>query len=288
VVAGGALLGALLLAGGGRAQPRSAPECSAADYIPVETVPWRLTRAGAVVPAAAIITEDLPRRCMLDIKVRIGLRSQGHRMAAIGGNPATGHIAKVLHPWSQVVYAWAWRNWCGARRHAARALIRVPGLRTVPSRVFKLPRCRRLYRRSRLLGLGVARSSRMLPRDPGLVFPAQLNPEIPPIPSPALIRIYNRWIVGDGRSITDVYAGETGDGSGGGIFVIYKTLDPFGYQNWHSVFVPGQTGGVKIVKAPFGKKVETSAQRAKLEFVSKQGVRGILDLDGDTVSLQGP
>lgn len=288
VVVGGALVGALLLAAGARAQSRAVPRCSPDDYIPAPSLFPRLSPAGAAVPAAGIITEDLARRCQVDLKVSVTLRSQGRRLTEIAGNPATGRVEKVLHPWSQVVYAWAWRNWCGSRKHAVRALIRIPGVRTVPDRAFRLPRCRHRHRRSRLVRLGTARSSRMLPRDPGIVFPAQFNPPWIPIPSPALIHIYNRWVVGDGRSITDVYAGETGDNSGGGIFVIYKTIEPFGYQNWHSVFTPGKTGGVTIVKAPLGKKVETSAQRAKLRFVSKQGVRGTLDLDGDTVSLQEP
>lgn len=128
----------------------------------------------------------------------------------------------------------------------------------------------------------------MLPRDPGIAYPAQFNPKGPPIPPPALIRIQNRWLVGDGRTITDVYAGEAGDNPAHGLFVIYKTLGPFGYQGWHSVFVPGETGAVRIVEAPLGSKVETSAQRAKLAFVSKRGARGTLDLDGDVVSLEHP
>ena len=240
------------------------------------------------MPAVGIITENLAARCSIDLTVKVEIRSRNRRLAGIEGNPATARVVKVLHPWSQVVHAWAWRNWCGTRRHWVRALITIPGLGKVPDRVFKLPRCRNPRRRSRLTGLGTARSSRMLPQDPAMVFPAHFVPKsVPPIPSPALIHVQNRWLVGDGRSVTDVYAGAEGDNRNIGMFVVYKTSEPFGYQNWHSVFVPGTTGAVKVVKAPLGKKVETSAQRAKLGFVSKSGARGTFDLDGDMVTVDG-
>jgi hypothetical protein len=283
---GGVLGSALLLAASGRAQtPNGIRVCSPDEYRVTGGLPDRLKR-GAAVPAFAIITENLQSWCRVDVRVEIELRSRGHRLTRVAGNPATARVVKVVHPWSEVVHAWAWRNWCGSHAHWVLAVFSIPGAEPERQRVFRLPRCRNPKRRSSIVSLGTARSSRMLPKEPGLVFPAHFVPKsVPPIPSPALIRVQNRWLVGDGRQITDVYAGEAGDDPSVGIFVIYKTDEPFGYQDWHSVFVPGTTGAVRISQAPLGKKVETSAQRAKLRFVSKSGATGTLNLDGDVVTL---
>ena len=126
----------------------------------------------------------------------------------------------------------------------------------------------------------------MLPKLPGTEIPARFPPDwVPQIPSPALIRVQNRWQAGDGRSVIDVYAGERGDNPDVGMFVIYRTYTWFGWIDRQRVYVPGTTKAVRITAAPLGKKAEDTALLAKLRFRSKTGSTGTLDLDGGVVTL---
>jgi hypothetical protein len=45
------------------------------------------------------------------------------------------------------------------------------------------------------------------------------------------------------------------------------------------------SGPLKIISAPPGPDVVTSAQRGQLPFTSKRGITGTLDLSADTVTL---
>ena len=119
-------------------------------------------------------------------------------------------------------------------------------------------------------------------------MPARYIPKSVPIPvSRALLRYSNGWMVSDGRTHIAVYAGAEGGDKDVGLFVVYHTDFVFGWQDWHPVPVPGKTGSVRIVNAPLGKKVETSAQSARLPFVSKSGKRGKFNLDGDIAMVNG-
>jgi hypothetical protein len=289
VAAGGACACALLLAAGGRAQGTDVRPCTPSDYSdPYGVVPiWRNAR-GADVPAVVVFTGRMDSPCRLVLRIGAEIRSRHHRMSRIAGNPATAHFSIILHRYGQVVHAWAWRNWCGAREHRAVALFTSPITEPLHERVFRLPRCRNPRRRSRLVSLGTSRVDQLLPRFPETSIPAHFpGDDVPQIPSPALIRVQNRWLDGDGRTIVDVYAGERGDNANAGMFVIYRTYNVFGYVSRQRVYVPGMTKAVRITKAPLGKKAEPAALTAVLHWRSKTGVTGTLDLDGGVLSVDG-
>jgi hypothetical protein len=129
----------------------------------------------------------------------------------------------------------------------------------------------------------------MLPKDPSLEIPAELpSKEVPIVPSPSLIRVQNRWLAGNGRSVIDVYAGEEGDNPDVGMFVVYRTYGAFGVltrDRW--IYLAPGTRAAKITKAPLGKKAAAKAMLAKLRFQTKSGAAGTLDLDGDVVTMDG-
>jgi len=264
--------------------------CSPDDYLLAGAVPIQRSETGAVVPAVSVITAGLAAPCKVDFVVHVGIRSRGHRMTGITGNPSTARIAAVLHAYGQVVHAWSWRNWCGTLRHWVVAIFTSSVDVPERERVFRLPRCRHSSRRSRLLDL--PRTSRLdlqLPKDRSLVIPAQFpSSDVPQIPSPALIRVQNRWLAGNGRSVIDVYAGERGDNPDVGMFVVYRTYEPFGFVTRdRDIYLPAGTRAARITKAPLGKKGAATAMLAKLRFKTKSGATGILNLDGDSVTLDG-
>jgi hypothetical protein len=125
---------------------------------------------------------------------------------------------------------------------------------------------------------------KLLPR----VEPAKIVPDPEPVvPADVLNPIVNGWRAGDRRGITLVEAGLAGDDPSGttGRFVIFRERErPFA-QNVDVVDVGG-SGGLRITGAPTGTRAARSAQRrGRIEFESKRGVTGTLDLRHDRVTL---
>jgi hypothetical protein len=104
------------------------------------------------------------------------------------------------------------------------------------------------------------------------------------ITSGELYPVRNGWAAGACFGITWVWAGASGEHPSTGRLVVAR------YGRWpHArihvdVDVPG-SGPLKIINAPLGPDVVTSAQRGQLPFTSKRGVTGTLDLSTDTVTL---
>jgi hypothetical protein len=244
---------------------------------------------GADVPAVAVITKQLEEPCQFQFGIGLELRSRGHLLSRVKGNPSLAGVKAVLHPYGEVVHAWSWRNWCRTRRHRALAVFTTPLTAPARDRIFKLPRCRRPKRRSRLTGQGTSRLDLKLPKEPGSEIPAQFpSKDVPILPSPSLIRVQNHWLAGNGRSVIDVYAGSRGDDSQTGMFVVYRTYSYFGVltrDRW--LFLAHGTGPARITAAPLGKKAADKAMRAKVRFKTKNGTTGTLDLDGDVITLDG-
>jgi hypothetical protein len=124
----------------------------------------------------------------------------------------------------------------------------------------------------------------LLPR----VEPAKIVPDPDPVvPADVLNPIVNGWRAGDRRGITLVEAGLAGNDPSGtkGRFVIFRERErPFA-QNVDLVDVRG-SGKLRITGAPTGRRAARSAQRrGKIEFASKRGVTGTLDLRHDRVTL---
>lgn len=286
--AGGLALSALLVPGGSKARPAETfARCARGDYWISAADSWWRTHGGAMVVGVGVFTEYLSAPCRVTRRVRVGIRLNGVRLRGVSGNPMVTKIGGELKQWDEFVHTWAWENWCGPRRH--RATVTIAGLgKTYRYRLRKLPRCRNPRAPSRLVSLKTRRDARSFPPEPGFETPAYfVPPSVPPIPSPSLIRVQNRWQVSDGRSVMDVYAGEEGDDPARGMFFIVRTYLPFGFQDWTAVMVPGRTRAVKITEAPLGKAVETSAQRARLGFSSKSGATGTFDLVGLRVMVSG-
>jgi hypothetical protein len=123
------------------------------------------------------------------------------------------------------------------------------------------------------------------------VEPAKIVPDPDPVvPADVLNPIVNGWRAGDRRGITLVEAGLAGDDPSGttGRFVIFRERErPFA-QDVDLVDVP-RSGELRITAAPTGPREARSAQRrGKIEFTSKGGVTGTLDLRHDRVTLDSP
>ena len=103
--------------------------------------------------------------------------------------------------------------------------------------------------------------------------------------------IVNAWAVADHRTEVDVYAGAVSPvqgrrDRGDGLFVInsYSFL-PLRQTQKH-VVVSG-AGALRIIRAPQGLGVVTSAQRdGNLRFMSARGIHGTLHLATDTVTIR--
>ena len=124
------------------------------------------------------------------------------------------------------------------------------------------------------LGATSVRPAEIVPGGPGPFFSSDtINP------------IVNGWQASDHRSYTAVDAGANPVDPSVGELGIFRQDHVRVTQSQKVVNVPG-AGAVRIVKAPEGRAVATSAQRdGKLVFVGRRGVRGVLDLSNDTVTI---
>ena len=120
------------------------------------------------------------------------------------------------------------------------------------------------------------------------IRPAELDPE-PPGPffsSDVIYPFTNGWQAGDKRTYTAVDAGANPANPSMGELGIFRQDHIKVTQSQKVVNVPG-AGTLRIVRAPEGGAVATSAQRnGELEFIGSRGVRGTLHLSDDSVTIE--
>lgn len=270
--------------GGGAARSAGAVHaCRGGDY-ELELGSW--TVGGNVLAVAGIVTKGAPA-CTLKTTLRIAVHYHfgnvdPRAVRPVLGNPTRWGVSRVLHPWSQVVHTWTWRNWCRRPRHEYLVLAG-PGER-IAHRI-GAPACRDRHHTSAFVDTGGG--TRLVPfvQKP---IPAHILSSDTPIPvSPAVIRVQNAWLVSDGRTLVAVYAGEAGSDPSKGRFVIIRQNLVFGNQS-QDVVAAGPTGAVELTDVPLGAAVETSAQHGDLSFVSAGGQGGVLHLATDAVTLAPP
>jgi hypothetical protein len=108
-------------------------------------------------------------------------------------------------------------------------------------------------------------------------------------PSGVLWPVRNGWVAGDCRRVTWVWAG------GGGLdanryrsqgkLVIRRSGGNLSSLRSYVTVDVRDSGPLKIVNAPLGPDVVTSAQSGQLPFTSRRGITGALDLSTDSVTL---
>ena len=124
------------------------------------------------------------------------------------------------------------------------------------------------------LGATEIRPAEIVPGGPGPFFS-----------SDAIYPLTNGWQAGDRRTYTAVDAGANPARPSVGELGIFRQDFVKVTQAQHVVNVPG-AGALRIVKAPLGQAVATSAQSSgDLEFVGSRGVRGVLHLSDDSVTI---
>ncbi len=271
--------------GGGAARSASAiPACRVGDY----DLGLTERNVGGNVLAVAGILNMGGRACAMNTTLAIAVQyhfgdSDPRPVRPVRGNPTRWRVSRVLQPWSQLVHTWTWRNWCGRPRHEYLVLSGPRGKSTERiARRIRAPVCRDRHARSALVD--TRPGTRLLPfvEDP---VPAHILPPDTPIPvSPTLIRVQNAWLVSDGRILVAVYAGEAGNDSSAGRFVVIRQSLVFGNQ-WEDVVPAGRTGAVRLTHVPLGAAVETSAQHADLSFTSAGGQDGVLHLATDAAAI---
>ena len=112
-----------------------------------------------------------------------------------------------------------------------------------------------------------------------------LGPEVPVPVSPLVLRPNNGWEVSDGLSLVSVYAGQAGDDDSVGRVVILRQNARAGAQT-QDIVDAGAVGALRVVRAPLGVSVETSAQRGDLVLGDVHGRAHVLHLANDTITTQ--
>ncbi len=102
-----------------------------------------------------------------------------------------------------------------------------------------------------------------------------IGPDVPVPVSPQVLQPTNGWLAADGRTLVAVYAGEAGDGSGTGRFVIVRQDRLDGRQEQQIVDVAGSA--VRIAGA--------ADHRGRLAFRTEGGRIGELDPETGSTTL---
>jgi hypothetical protein len=125
-----------------RAQARTLRSCRDDDLSIRSTDAHQV---GADVVAVTALGSWGTSPCLLHERLRFAVKPVTARWSPRGairgirGNPATTLVKAVLEPGSVHVYAWRWRNWCGA--HGKGVLQASWRGALVPSQAVKAPRC---------------------------------------------------------------------------------------------------------------------------------------------------
>jgi hypothetical protein len=102
-----------------------------------------------------------------------------------------------------------------------------------------------------------------------------VGPDVPVPVSPVVLVPSNGWIAAHGRTLVAVYAGEAGDGSGAGRFVIVRQ-DRLGGTQGQQIVDVARSGPLSIVGAEAGRA---------LGFRTRSGRAGELDLEHGIATL---
>jgi hypothetical protein len=109
-----------------------------------------------------------------------------------------------------------------------------------------------------------------------------------PIQPAELWPVRNGWRVSDHKTFTAVYAGADPQHRSTGRLVVFRQNYIHVKQTSRDVDVDG-TGPLRIIGAPSGKNVGTSAQRrGNIRFRGANGATGTLHLNSDTITLSSP
>jgi hypothetical protein len=115
-------------------------------------------------------------------------------------------------------------------------------------------------------------------------IPARMLGSAVPVPvPPSVLRVRNGWLVSDGRMLVAVYAGAAGNAPSAGRLVIVRQDLVAGTQTVRTVDA-GPTGALRIVAAPLGSAVETSAQTSSIRLLSAGGRALRLDLGSSALT----
>jgi hypothetical protein len=120
------------------------------------------------------------------------------------------------------------------------------------------------------------------------IRPAEITADAPGpfFSSDTIYPFTNGWQAGDKRSYTAIDAGANPANPSMGVLGIFRQNHIDVTQSQKVVNVPG-AGTVRIVRAPEGAAVATSAQRnGEIQFVGSHGARGTLHLSNDSVTMQ--
>lgn len=220
------------------------------------------------------------RSCRLSTTIQMTIKGFG--AAAVNDQ---WNVRAVLKPWSSVERTWVWRNWCASAREGGVTVeFSDPTGRRVRQLVPRPPTCARAGTASTVTVLGTGRKYVRRPGD--RIRPHILRKGIPPPLHQALIKVRNTWLVSDGYTLVAVYAGTAGNNPTVGRFAIIRQNAIFGVQYEPPDLVDVRKArGLKITRGPRGASRETTAQRARLAFVSANGTKGFLDLNADRVRV---
>jgi hypothetical protein len=266
----------------GRADGMTLRRCTPEGYgLEQRSAPRTAHAHHAVRLTAGWLTANEKRRsCRLQTTIRLTITGSE-------GVAASAHwrVHSVRRPWSSIVHTWVWRNWCQpADQGEATVTFSASDGTAVTQRVADPPVCVNPDAPSTVADLGTG--TKYVKR-PSSRIPPHIVPKGSPPPIPyALIKVKNAWIVSDGYTLVAVYAGSPGEDPSVGRFAIVRQNAIFGIQYAPPDLVDvGRVGALEIARAPHGRSRETTAQRGRIAFVSKNGTKGILDLTDDRVRI---
>ncbi len=255
------------------------PRCSPEGYgLELQPVPETAQRQPAVRLTVGWLTGMERRRsCLLKTTIRLAILDGGGVAVK-----ARWNVIAVRRPWSGVVRTWLWRNWCVAEQQAT-VEVSLPRGEPLSQLVHAPPTCANAGAASTVTALGTGTKHVTRPANP---IPPHILPKGAPPPLHAeLIEVKNAWLVGDGYTLVAVYAGAAGHNAKIGRLAIVRQNEIFGIQYPPDLVDVGRVGAIEITRAPRGASRETSAQHGKLDFVSADGTRGVLELEGDRVRV---
>ena len=274
-------LASFLVAVGSAAGSTTLPRCAPEKYgVDLKPMPATADPQHAVRLTVGWVTGMENRRsCSLRTTIRLKISGSDGVVAS-----AKWRVHTVRHPWSDIVHTWVWRNWCEEKHGEARVKVSDSSGRTLSQRIAGPPVCASADAATTVTNLGTG--TRYVKRPSERIPPHMLPKGTPPRTQWRDLNPKNAWIVGNGYTLVVVYAGSPGGDPSLGRFAIVRQNLIFGVQYDPPDLVDvGKVGAIRITRAPRGRSRETTAQHGRIEFVSANGTRGVLELIGDHVRI---